>query len=93
MTANRIRHLLKKLFTDKHGSVVLWQRPNIPLFSWFVFMLLSKIFSSGGVHSFAKYLSLASLVIWALLEITFGASYFRRFLGLIILAWTISSRL
>jgi hypothetical protein len=36
---------------------------------------------------------LASLIIWGLLEIAYGASYFRRFLGLLILAWTLKSRL
>jgi hypothetical protein len=82
----------KNFFTDKHGKVVLWQSPSLPLWSWLAFMLLSKIVSSSGLHTVFKYISLASLVVWALLEITKGASYFRRLLGIIVLVWTLFPR-
>jgi hypothetical protein len=74
---------------DKNGKVIVWQAPNLPLWSWFIFMLLSKIISRGGLYSAFKYLSAVSLLVWAVLEITKGDSYFRRFIGLAILLFTI----
>jgi hypothetical protein len=80
---------LKALFTDKQGKVVVWQKPNLPLWSWFVFMVLSKMLDSHTLKTDAQYLSTVSLLIWAILEIAKGASIFRRLLGLIVLVWII----
>jgi hypothetical protein len=83
----------QKLFADKEGKIVLWQTPNLPLVSWFVFMILSKILSHGFLKTTSGYISFGFIVIWALLEIIQGASYFRRFLGAVVLLMSVYSRL
>jgi hypothetical protein len=84
---------LKKIFTDKEGKVVIWQMPNLPLWGWIVFTILSIVVSKGKLHTAFKYVSTISLAIWAIMEIAKGASYFRRFLGFVVAVWIIVSRL
>lgn len=62
---------LRWFFTDRTtGRWVVAQWPNLPLWVWIVATLL-------GV----RWLALAALVVWALLELARGASPFRRVLG------------
>jgi hypothetical protein len=93
MDIKRAKSLIKKGFTDDKGNVVIWQAPNIPLWGWFIFLVLSMIFSKGILHTASKYISLVFLVIWAILEIVKGASIFRRILGVVVLVLSIVSRL
>jgi hypothetical protein len=83
--------LIKKAFTDKNGKVVVWQKPNLPLWGWFVFTVLSKLISKGAINTSLKSLSIASLIVWAVLEIIKGSSIFRRLLGFVVLSWMLYS--
>lgn len=80
-------------FRDGQGKVVIWQRPNTTLWTWFVSMILSNILPDGQLNFVAELVSFSALFIWAWLEIASGANYFRRTLGVIVLALTITSRL
>ncbi|HMS49878.1 MAG TPA: hypothetical protein PKA02_00360 [Candidatus Saccharibacteria bacterium] len=74
---------------DKSGRVVILQTPNLPLIIWFVGALLAKVIG-GSVFST---LAFCSLLLWASLEIGWGDSYFRRVLGLVVLAVIIVNRI
>jgi len=87
-----MKQLIRTFFSDRHGRVVLWQRPNVPLVGWLVFLVLAKIVQHGAWHTVMTGLSQLSLVIWAVLEIGWGASYFRRTLGLVVLVFTLVAR-
>lgn len=71
---------------------VVFQRPNYPLIVWFVGALAARLIGHGFIHAALAVISLAALIIWALLEIFQGASYFRRGLGLVVLGFTLYAR-
>jgi hypothetical protein len=82
---------LRKFITDKHDHVVIWQTPNIPLAIWAILAVLSRLFHHGNARSAAELIGHAAIIVWAILEITSGASYFRRTLGAIVLLLTLLS--
>lgn len=66
---------------DKHGDVVLWQRPNLWIIAWAV---VSFIWLTGAGGSFSQELfglGTLLLIVWALLELLRGVNLFRRALG------------
>jgi hypothetical protein len=75
---------LGNFFKDKHGHVVIMQWPNLPLYGWIVFKLIGLVVSKGRHKDGCEQLAMAFLFAWALLEITQGVNYFRRFLGLVV---------
>jgi hypothetical protein len=85
------RSVWDKFWKDGKGKITVWQTPNLPLIGWFVFMIVAKILDSGATKNSLQFLSTAFLFTWAYLEITSGVSYFRRLLGLVILAGIILS--
>jgi hypothetical protein len=84
--------LWEKIWKDKHGKIVVWQRPNIFLIGWAVIDIAS-LFFSGSVSNILWWIGTIDLGIWALLEIGLGVNYFRRILGLIVLALVIATGL
>ena len=89
--SHKILQALNKFIRDKHGHIVMWQTPNVPLIAWFVFMLATHFVHREHLHTTVRFISAAALVTWAYLETTQGASYFRRTLGLVILLGTLLS--
>lgn len=89
------RHLniLAKFFRDKDGKVVLWQTPNMPLMGWALFLAISHLSPFDKWQIAAEYISFGFLFTWAWLEISNGATYFRRLLGLLVLIISIISRI
>jgi hypothetical protein len=83
---------IKKFFVNKEGKVTVVEMPNLPIILWFVFLVLSKILHSSNLGLWAGYISSAFLLIWAILEIGWGDSYFRRTLGIVVLSLLIISR-
>jgi hypothetical protein len=77
--------LWAKFCKDTSGRIVIWQSPNVPLAGWFICMIASKLAEKGQFATGLGYVSSAFLFTWAYLEITAGANYFRRLLGLVIL--------
>lgn len=84
---------MRKFFTDRDDKIAIWQMPNLPLIAWFIFLVLAKAAPSGDWQLWAGYASAASLLVWSILEIGWGASYFRRALGAAVLTTLILSRL
>jgi len=76
----------KKLITDKNGKVVIFQPPNLPLIGWFVCMIVALLLPIGFMKNGFMNLSGAFLFLWAYQEVTQGASYFRRFAGVVVLS-------
>lgn len=83
--------MLGRFIKDKHGNVVIWQRPSLPLWVWLASMLLIKILPNGQLNSVAELISFVSLFTWAWLEITQGASPFRRTLGAVVISYMVLS--
>jgi hypothetical protein len=81
-----------KIFKDKHGQLAITAVPNPPLIIWAVATVAGKLFKHGAIHDALSLVGFAAIVFWALLEIFQGASYFRRALGLVVLAITFYSR-
>ena len=84
---------LTELFKDKKGKVVLWQTPNIPLVGWALSSVLIHIVPAGRWQLAVGYVSFGFIFTWAWLELSQGASYFRRALGVVVLVASIYSRL
>jgi hypothetical protein len=84
------RDFWDKLWRDRQGRIAIWQTPNLPLIGWLVLTCLSLLFS-GHLADVLSWLGSAALIIWALLEVFKGASYFRRALGLLILVMSVMS--
>ena len=78
-------------FKDAQGHTVLWQWPNLPLYGWIVFRVLSAVAPTGHLKVGAEQLSTALLFTWAFLEAIKGVNYFRRLLGVIVLIALIAS--
>jgi hypothetical protein len=82
--------LWDKFWKDKHGEVVIYQRPNVFLLGWLVLTIVS-LFFNGTFADVLGYIASAVLIIWSLLEIFKGTNYFRRLLGGIVLLLTVLS--
>lgn len=82
-----------KIFKDKNGHVVLWQTPNLLLITWAICEVVQKFVTIGWVYKTASIAGFMAIGLWAILEIGWGANYFRRALGLIVLIASIIARL
>ena len=82
-------NIVKRFFVDKDGNLAVIQMPNAPIVAWLVFLILSNIWSTGSWHDLLSNLGTVSLLVWAVLEVGWGASYFRRALGLVVLCFVI----
>jgi len=82
-----------KFWKDKHGKVVLWQSPNLPLWVWFGGTILGKLLPAGSLKSLAEIIAFGAIFTWAWLEISQGVNYFRRTLAAVVLAASLYSRL
>lgn len=82
-------NVIKSFFRDKNGKTVVWQWPNLPLFSWLVFKLLSLIIATESLQNGFRSISTASLFVWSYLEISDGATMFRRSVGILVFAMII----
>jgi hypothetical protein len=89
---NKLNKFKQKFFSDKNGNIVLWQAPNIPLWGWFVLMVLSKVLSHGTLKNIAGDLGFGFLIIWSALEVVSGVNYFRKILGAIVLVLSLWSK-
>lgn len=81
---------VRNFFSDKNGRIVLWQSPNLLLYGWIVFTVAAKLMNSGYIKTGLEQLSTAVLFSWACYEAANGVSYFRKTLGILILAIIIS---
>jgi hypothetical protein len=85
------RSLWSRIWRNRHGDVVIFQMPNVWLIAWAILTCISVLAASRTMANTFWWLSSTVLVIWSLLEIFKGVNYFRRGLGLFVLALTIGS--
>lgn len=85
MNSNSSQSSATSFFRNSEGDIAIWQWPNIPLLGWLVFKILSLFIKTESIKSGCVNLSMAFLFTWAYLEITSGASYFRRLLGITVM--------
>ena len=78
-------NLFDRFFRDNTGEIVVAQAPNIPILVWIAATLLKLVVKTGQVKIALDVLAFGSLLYWSFLEITQGATYFRRDLGVIVL--------
>lgn len=83
MTKDQKTHNMH-FFKDDEGKVIVWQWPNIPIYGWLVFKLLSMLIHHPQLQGGFDGISKAFLFTWAYLELTQGVNYFRRLLGLLV---------
>jgi hypothetical protein len=89
----RNRTFSEKFWEDKHGKFVVWQKPNVCLWTWIISMFVNLFVPNGIFHEIVGWVSLVALVIWAFLEVFRGVDYFRRLLGLMVLMLLIVVRI
>ena len=85
-----MKKLIKKIFYNDQGKLVIAQFPNLPIMLAFLFIVLGwiNVFNSSTQLVFSN-LATSFLVVWAYLEITSGVNYFRRALGVAVLIYII----
>lgn len=84
-----LHHIADRFFKDKQGKWVIGQFPNGLLIAWLVIMLVTMLLPKTPFSHSLNLLGSAVLFTWAYLELTDGASYFRRTLGTVVLLATI----
>jgi hypothetical protein len=84
--------LFDKIFRDSNGEIVLAQTPNLPLIGWIVASLLKLVVTNGKISLGLEALAFGCLFTWAWEELFQGVNYFRRALGLIVLAGAIATK-
>lgn len=70
---------------DGHNRFVIAQRPNTPLIIAIIAMIGEKLIH-GAPSQWLHAVVVITLVIWAYLEISSGANWFRRLLGIVVMA-------
>lgn len=76
----------KRFIRDESGQIILWQSPNLLLSGWIVLKVTTLVLSAGHVRAGLEQLSTAILFTWAVYEAAKGVNYFRKTLGVIVLA-------
>lgn len=84
------KNFVRIFFYDKHGRVVIGQAPNFPIAAWFVSTVVSMLTKDAYHNSFQEIAHLF-LFVWAYLEITSGASLFRKILGAVVMIYLLIS--
>ena len=78
-----------EFFKNKDGKVVIWQAPNLLLWSWIATTGLGYLLRGSQLHDGVRSLGSAVLFAWAYLEIQSGESPFRRVLGLLVIGMVV----
>ena len=76
--------LFDRLFRDINGEIVVAQAPNLPILIWIAATLLKLVVKTDRLKIALDLLAFGSLSYWSFLEISEGANYFRRDLGVIV---------
>jgi hypothetical protein len=77
--------LWDKTFKNSDGQYALAAAPNVPLIIAVLASIASR-FSQSFAQGTAQFVALGMWFTWSWLEISSGVNYFRRFLGLVVLA-------
>jgi hypothetical protein len=71
---------------DKDGELVYSQVPNVFLVTFFVTGVFAVVSYHGFWHGLAQLIAIASILIWAWLEMRSGVTRMRRLMGKVALA-------
>lgn len=85
--------LFDRVFRDSEGKIVLAQLPNPPLIGWISATLLQLIFTTGQIKLGLEAIAFGCLFTWAWEELFQGVNYFRRGLGLLVLGFSIVTKI
>jgi hypothetical protein len=85
--------LFDRTFRDSKGNIVIAQAPNFPILLGLTATLLQFVFTSGKLQTGLDLIGFGALFTWAWQEIFEGVNYFRRALGLIVLASLLGFRI
>lgn len=93
MVANKTesKSWLDMLFRSKDGELTVLQWPNSPLLIWVVATVISHL-ASGALRQLSSFTAFVVIAIWAIRELSSGASIFRRVLGAIVLSMALINR-
>jgi hypothetical protein len=86
------KNYIDKCFKDNQANTVLGQKPNLPIIVGLSSSILS-VFVEGKLLTLLEVVGFGALFTWAWLEIFSGVNYFRRFVGALVMAILIYSRL
>jgi hypothetical protein len=77
--------MVKKLFLDKNGRVVIAQRPNLPLIVWVIASVLLLTPVPEVMVNLLTVVAFGSWFTWAWLELFQGSCPFRKLLGAVVM--------
>ncbi len=80
------------IFQNSKGKTVIFQKPNTPLIIWLVCTITQRL-TSGNLTNLISLIGFIALFYWANLEVLYGASYFRKILGFVVIVFSLYSRL
>jgi hypothetical protein len=78
---------MDNFWKDKNGRIVIIQKPNLLLISWFVSFLITKLPISAPALNLFSAFSFGAIFVWAWLEIFSGVNIFRKLLGLAVMIY------
>jgi hypothetical protein len=85
--------LFDRVFRDSEGKIVLAQLPNPPLIGWIIASLIQTVVTTGQIKLGLETIAFGCLFTWAWAELFEGVNYFRRGLGLVVLVYSIASKI
>lgn len=88
----RHQSFTEKFWHDKHGQVIIYERPNIPALVWLATFVLTVILPDNTFERYLSALSEIAIIVWAVMEVGWGTNYFRRLLGLCVLLLIMTAR-
>jgi hypothetical protein len=88
-----MKKLIDRIFKDKDGKWAIWQTPNLAVILWLVFRVIGGLVDQETIRQFSDVAAFGFSFAWAWNEIISGSSYFRRALGLVILAFIIKGQI
>lgn len=80
-------HYVRRFFSDKNGTIVIGQFPNLPILIWGVTIVLRYFDSNASYTTLLNIVGTLALAIWAFLELVSGVNMFRKLLGLCVLSY------
>lgn len=83
-------YMLQWLFEDKTRRVVYGQLPNLPIIVWVVSKIFLLVQWTAPAQALFEAIAFGALFTWAWLEIFDGVNWFRRILGVIVMAFLLS---
>jgi len=87
-----VRRLLLWCFRNREtGAITVAQTPNLALSVFLVAMAILWLIPNGAVSTVAKVVATGSLIVWALDEVVRGVNPWRRFLGVAVLIYVVST--